>query len=108
MTTWPRTSTDTINVYAGALGDAALAHWASFPSGPAFVQFGTDGSILVASYSTEDNISLYRLRTAGKLESLGTVGRPVFGAAISRDLKRAAVTAIDYHGDTWLSKVVRP
>jgi hypothetical protein len=108
MTTWPRTSTDTIDVYAGAFGDAALARWASFASGPAFVQFGTDGSIIVASYSTEDNISLYRLRTAGKLESLGTVDRPVSGVAISRDLKRAAVTAIDYHGDTWLSKVVRP
>ena len=108
MTTWPRTSTDTINVYAGALGDATLAHWASFPSGPAFVQFGTDGSISVSSYSTEDNISLYRLHTAGKLESLGTVDRPVYGVATSRDLKRAAVTVIDYHGDTWLSKVVRP
>jgi hypothetical protein len=42
------------------------------------------------------------------VELLGTVPRPALLVEVSRDLKRAAVTVREDHGDAWRWRVVRP
>jgi hypothetical protein len=108
MTAYGLMSSDTIYVYEGPVSGGPLMRWLALHSEGAFGQFARDGSILLTTYPAADNVSFYRLRGPGQVESIGTVDRPVYDVSASLDLKRAAVTVLDYHGDTWLSRVVRP
>jgi hypothetical protein len=42
------------------------------------------------------------------MQRLGKVPRSVAGVSLSDDLKRALVLESDYHGDAFMSRVVRP
>ena len=67
-----------------------------------------DRSLLYASREGQETMSLYHVRAPGRSERLGTIPRPVTAFSVTTDLKRAAVTIRDYHGDAWMSRVVRP
>jgi DNA-binding SARP family transcriptional activator len=66
-----------------------------------------DGSVLVVTSEAEESWSFYRLRAPGKVDSLGTIPRPVWGVEVSADLKRAAITTRDYRADAWMYRVER-
>jgi len=64
-----------------------------------------DGSVLLMTSEAQESWSFYRLRAPGKVDSLGTIPRPVWGVEVSSDLKRAAITTRDYRGDAWMYRV---
>ena len=66
-----------------------------------------DGSVLLMTSEAQESWSFYRLRTPGKVDTLGTIPRPVWGVEVSTDLKRAAITTRDYRGDAWMYRVER-
>jgi hypothetical protein len=71
-------------------------------------RFLPDGSILVAQQSTPESIVLHRIRGPGRIERVGSVPRPTGFLSVSDDLKRAAFLELNYHGDAYMSRVVRP
>ena len=71
-------------------------------------RFLGDGSILFAPWDTPESIVFYRVRAPDRVQRLGKVPRSVAGISVSDDLKRAVVLEADYHGDAYMSRVVRP
>jgi hypothetical protein len=69
--------------------------------------FLTDGSLLFIAYDAGGLYKLYRVRVPGRIEVIGTVPRAAKAVDVSRDLKRAAVTVREDHGDVWRWRVVR-
>jgi hypothetical protein len=69
--------------------------------------FLTDGSLLFIASDAGGLYKLYRVRVPGRIAVLGTVPRAAKAVDVSRDLKRAAVTVREDHGDVWRWRVVR-
>ena len=67
------------------------------PNGPVAVVF-----------TTQESVSLFDVSAPGKPRKIGTVPRPVDNFEMDRSGKRAAVLVRDYHGDAWMSQVLRP
>jgi hypothetical protein len=56
--------------------------------------------------TTQDSWSLFGLDGPGASTPLGTIGRPIFGGSVSRDLTRSTIMVMDYRADAWLNQVV--
>jgi hypothetical protein len=67
-----------------------------------------DGTLLVLFGATSETYSIYHLLGPGRVEKLGKIPRRVSSVSVSKDLKRVAVVVRNYHGDAWMSRVVRP
>jgi hypothetical protein len=48
---------------------------------------------------------LYQVHGPGRLEA---VTRPIAGISVSDDLERIGVLESNYHGDAFMSRIVRP
>ncbi len=81
--------------------------WATSPAERGDAGFLDDGSILFTPWDTPESIVFYRVTAPGKMERLGKVPRSVAGVSVSDDLKRAVVLEADYHGDAYMSRIVR-
>jgi hypothetical protein len=64
--------------------------------------------MLLSVFSSQASAALYRILAPGQPMKLGAVPRPVAGLFPSQNGHRVAVLVRDYHGDAWMSKVVRP
>ncbi len=82
--------------------------WATALRRAGRARFLDDGSILFAPWDTPESIVFYKVPAPGKMERLGKVPRSVAGVTVSDDLKRAIVLEADYHGDAFMSRIVRP
>ena len=83
--------------------------WAAFLGGEGGdVSPLSGGGLLVSVQPSQASAALYRVSAPGRPVMLGTVPRPVAGLFPSRDGRRATVLVRDYHGDAWMSRVVRP
>ena len=80
--------------------------WTTFSENGA-VQWLGDGSVLVHEWDTPESVTYFRLRLGGSAERLGSLPRPIANSMLSQDLKKIFVLTRDYHGDAWVSKVVR-
>jgi hypothetical protein len=66
-----------------------------------------DGSIGLALVEATESFSIYRVRPGKPIEHLGNVPRPIGNVTMSGDMKRAIAVTRDFHGDAWMSKVVK-
>jgi tRNA A-37 threonylcarbamoyl transferase component Bud32 len=105
---WNAATHDSARVSVMSLAEGATTPWATAFGDNAWFDLLPDHSILFYVLETQENLTLYRLRAPGSMERLGTVPRPIAYFTVSSDLRRAAVTVRDYHGDAWISRVVRP
>jgi hypothetical protein len=105
---WNASTYDSVGVAIVALDGGAPVMWATTFAEGGGGRFLADGSLLLTVRATQESMTLYRVRAPGRLERLGEVPRPVAGVTVSRDLRRATVLVRDYHGDAWMSRVVRP
>ena len=82
--------------------------WATLPAegGGGVPLWG--GGVLVTAFQSQQSATLYLATAPGRLQKLGTVPRPIDWLSPSRDGRRATVLVRDYHGDAWMSQVVRP
>jgi len=105
---WNTGTFDSLGVAVVPVDGGAPVMWdVAFAEG-GDANFAPDGSLLVEVWPTAEAVTLSRVRAPGKVELLGTVGRPAAGFSVSRDLKRAAVREQEYHGDAYLSRLGRP
>ena len=70
-------------------------------------RFLDDGSLLFTPWDTPESAVLYKMSGPGRLERLGRMPRPIAGISVSRDLKRIAYVERNYHGDAFMSRIVR-
>ena len=99
---------DSIGLGVMSLSDGKETHWVAIFGAKPFFRWLPDGSILLDIWETQETVTPYRVRGPGRSERLGTVPRPVTSFSASKDLRRAAVVTREYHGDAWMSRVVRP
>jgi hypothetical protein len=107
FTSWNATTDDTLRVDVVPAAGGASTPWFSMFAETGGTTSLPDGSVLLTVFPTEQAAALYRLRGPGQVERIGAIPRPVEGVEVSQDLRRATVNALEYHGDVWLSKVVR-
>jgi hypothetical protein len=107
VTTRPA-SRDTIRLNVMSLSDGRIATINSWFAGAAFAVWLSDGSIMLAVWRLPDSgLTLYRLRETGETIWSATVPHPVWSISVSDDMKLAALTVRDYHGDASISRVIR-
>jgi hypothetical protein len=100
-------SDDSVGVGLLSLPDGHFTQvWSTFAEG-AVMRWLADGSLLIAIRDTQESYTLYRARVGQPIERLGSTPRPIRVLDWSVDLRRAVVVTRDYHGDAWISKVVR-
>ena len=107
MVGWGR-SQDTLGVAVVPADGGTPVMWANAFAERGLARFLGDGSILFAPWDTPESIVFYHVTAPDKMQRLGKVPRSVAGITVSDDLKRAVVLEQDYHGDAYMSRVVRP
>jgi len=99
---------DSLGLSVMSLADGKVTRWAAIFGESSYLRWLPDGSILFTVWETQETATPYRLRGPRLSERLGTVPRPVTSFGASSDLRRAVVVTREYHGDAWMSRVVRP
>ena len=98
---------DSLGLSVMSLADGKVTPWIAFFAENSGFRWLPDHSILLRIWETQESVSLYRVRGPGLVERLGTIPRSVARFSVSDDLRRAAVVTREYHGDAWMSRVVR-
>jgi hypothetical protein len=105
---WNAGTYDSIGVAITPIDGGTPVLWGTSAAEQGRASFLDDGTILFVPWDTPQSALLYRVRAPGRLERIGVVPRPIAGLSLSADLKRAAVLESNYHGDAYLSRIVRP
>jgi len=108
MVGWNTGTNDTLGVAVAPLDGGTPTMWATAYSEGGAMKFLADGSVLLQNRPTQESMALLQLRGPGDIRRLGVIPRPVAGVSISDDLKRALIVERNYHGDAWMSRIVRP
>ena len=106
-TGWDAATYDSLRVDVVPVDGGAPERWAAHFGESGHGRFTSDGSVLFPVFGTQESVTLYRLTGPGREARIGTVPRPVTNFLSSRDPRLAAVLVRDYHGDAWMSRVVR-
>jgi hypothetical protein len=105
---WNAGTYDSIGMAVVPAGGGTPALWTVSAAEHGAARFLGDGSVLFMPWDTPESAVLYRVTGPGRAARLGSVPRPIAGISLSDDLKRAAVLESNYHGDAYMSRIVRP
>ena len=108
MTGWNAGTFDSVGVAVVPVAGGTASIWATSAAEQVGASFLSDGSILFTPWDTPESAVLYKVTGPGRRERLGAVTRPIAGISVSSDLKRIAVLESNYHGDAYMSRIVRP
>jgi len=97
---------DSIRVERLSLTGGGGTPWVTEPAEIGYLTPLFDGSFLLARWEGQQVATLERLRGPGSAERLGTIPRPLTAFSASADLRRAVISAYDYRGDIYMSRVV--
>ena len=107
FTGWKAPDEDSVGMGILSVPDDRFSQtWVTFAESAA-QRWLNDGSLQVEVWDTPESVSFYRYRLGGPIQRIGSVPRAIRGLSMSRDGKRVLVTARDYHGDAFMSKVVK-
>ncbi len=108
MLGWNRGTNDSLGVAVVAIDGGTPAMWATSYAEGGGANFLADGSVLFQARPSQESVALLQVRGPGIIKRLGIVPRPVADVSLSADLKRALIVERSYHGDAWMSRIVRP
>ena len=108
MTGWNTGTWDSVGVAVVPAGGGTPTLWAKSAAEQVGASFLGDGSVLFAPWDTPESAVLYKVRGPGQIERLGSVKRPTAGISAARDLQRITLLESNYHGDAYMSRIVRP
>ena len=97
---------DSAGIAALTLDDGKSTLWATHFAETAQVTAAAAHQVVFAVATTQDSWSLFGLDGPGATKALGTIGRPIVGLSVSRDLGRSAIMVLDYRADAWMNQVV--
>jgi hypothetical protein len=107
MIGWNAGSNDSLGLATVPVDGGVPVMWARSYAEGGEAGFLADGSVLFEPSPTQESVALLQVRGPGDIRALGIVPRPVAGVRVSADLKRALVIERRYHGDAWMSRIVR-
>ncbi len=107
MSGWNRSTFDTLGVAVVSSDGGVPEMWATHFAELGGMMFLADGSVGFEVWPSQETASVYRVPAPGRLQLVGTVPRPVSDLTASADLRRVAFDTKDYHGDAWMSRVVK-
>ncbi len=105
---WNAGTYDSMGVAVVSVDGGTPSMWTVSAAEQGAARFLDDGSLLFAPWDTPESALLYKVDGPGRTELLGKVPRPIAGISVSRDLKRVVVLESNYHGDAYMSRIVRP
>jgi hypothetical protein len=108
MTGWNAGTFDSVGLAVVPAAGGTPVLWATSAAEQGGASFLNDGSILFTPWDTPESAVLYKVSGPGRLDRLGAVTRPIAGISVSHDLERIAVLESNYHGDAFMSRIVRP
>jgi hypothetical protein len=108
MVGWNTGTNDTLGVAVVSADGGTPVVWATSYAESGGMHFLADGSVLLRVRPTQESVALLQLRGPGNVKRLGVIPRPVANVSLSADLKRAVIIERNYHGDAWMSRIVRP
>jgi hypothetical protein len=103
---YSRAADDSIGVGVLTLDDGKSALWTMQRAEDARVYAASGHPVVFAVANTQDSWSLLGVDGPNAVTPLGTVGAPIIGGSLSRDLTRATFMQMDYRADAWLNQVV--
>ena len=108
ITGWNATTFDSVGLAVLPVAGGTPVLWAKSPAEQVGASFLNDGAVLFTPWDTPESAVLYRVAGPGELRRLGAITRPIAAVSASGDLQRAVILERNYHGDAYMSRVVRP
>jgi hypothetical protein len=108
MVGWNTGTNDSVGVAVVPASGGTPVMWMTAYAERPGVTYLDDGSILFTPWDTPESVVLYKVTGPGKVTRLGKVTRPAAAVSVSTDLRRIAVLESNYHGDAYMSRIVRP
>jgi hypothetical protein len=108
MTGWNAGTYDSVGVAVVPAAGGTPVIWTTGAAEQVGARFLNDGSVLFMPWDTPESAVLYQVSGPGRVRRLGAVTRPIAGISVSSDLGRIAVLESNYHGDAYMSRIVRP
>ena len=105
---WNAGTFDSLGVAVVPVDGGTPVFWAAAAAERGSARFLGDGSVLFAPGTRPSRSCSTASPAPARMERLGKVPRSVAGITVSDDLKRAVVIESDYHGDAYMSRIVRP
>jgi hypothetical protein len=105
---WNNGTYDTAGVAVMSVDGGTPVRWGGTFSENVDVTALDGGDFLLHIWPTAETIALYKANGPGDVKLLGNVPVRATGITVSRDLKRATLLQREYHGDSWMSRVVKP
>jgi hypothetical protein len=104
---WSAPSEDSLGLSILDLTSGAVTPLLTSYAENGYAKWLPDGSIMLVQWETQESASVFRVSESGQAVRIGTFPRAVASVTVSSDMKRAAIVLRDYHGDAWMSRVVR-
>lgn len=97
---------DSAGVGLLTLSDGKSTQVAAMPGEGAIPVPLDNGSLLIVRHDTPESSTILLRNAAGRIQSLGSIPRPLMGYSVSRDMRRFVAISREYKGDAWISRVV--
>ncbi len=104
---WNAPAMDSVGIGLLSLDDGRFSQVATFSGEGGFVRWLTDGRLGIVRYDTPESATFLTLAPGGKLETVGSVPRPLPSFSISLDMRRFVAISQDRTGDAWVSSVAK-
>jgi len=104
---WNAPAMDSVGIGFLSLDDGRFSQVATFSGEGGSALWLTDGRLLIVRIDTPESATFLTLAPGGKLETVGSVPRPLSNFSISRDMRRFVAISQDRTGDAWVSTVLK-
>ena len=104
---WNAPAMDSVGIGLLSLDDGRFSQVATFSGEGGSALWLTDGRLLIVRIDTPESATFLTLAPGGKLETVGSVPRPLSNFSISRDMRRFVAISQDRTGDAWVSTVLK-
>ena len=105
---WNATTGDTVGISVVPVDGGPSVPWLTSFAERGIGEWLDDGSVLFRVWTAQETVALLRVTGPGQVQRLGTIPHAAGNVTISRNLKRATLGWLEYHGDAYLYRVVRP
>jgi hypothetical protein len=105
---WNNGTYDTAGIAVMSVDGGTPVRWGGKFSESVGVTTLDGGAFLFHVWPTAETIALYQASAPGDMKLLGNVPVRATDVTVSQDLKRATLLQREYHGDSWMSRVVKP
>ncbi len=105
---WNNGTFDTLGVAVVSVDGGTPVRWGGAFSEGVDVSALEGGGFLLHVWPTAETIALYKASGPGDMKLVGNIPVRAADVTVSQDLKRATLLQREYHGDSWMSRVVKP